>query len=391
MLVAAEVALALVLLVGAGLLLRSFLELRGVDPGFRSDDVLTARVTLPREGYHDWSSEEHRSARARTFRLLERQAQAVPGVAAAGFVYELPLATDRQGTRVVLPGREGEPDALTNFTSATPGYFEAMGIRVLEGRGLAELDRADTEPVVVVNRTFAERYLGGREAVGRTMQLASNPVDRRIVGVVEDVLHDTLDREAFPGVYLPYAQLPWPRALSLAARMEEGNPPEQILAALSERLGEAAPGVAVHRGRTMGEVVGASLAQPRFLSLLTGAFAALALLLAAVGVYGVLAYAVGRRTREIGVRVALGAARRDVLRPVLGKGLLPVGAGLAVGLAGALALAGVLERFLFRVSAVDPLVYAGLPLFLLTVAVAACLVPARRALAVDPKRSLQAE
>ena len=382
-LVVAEVALALVLLVGAGLLVRSFLALRGVDPGFRPAQVLTLRTSLPGAGYPE------RAGRALAFDRLRDEIRALPGVREAGFVLELPLDADRQGTEVAIEGTVIDPaENRLNFTFATAGYFEAMGMPVVEGRAIRAGDRADAEPVVVVNRAFARRFLDGASPIGRQVQLGfEDQVSRRVVGVVGDVLHDSLGREAYPAAYVPYAQLPYTRRLALAVRTDRAA--RDALPAITRRLRRAEPGLAVSDPRTMGEIVGASVAAPRFLSSLLGAFAAIALTLAAVGVYGVLSYTVRRRTREIGVRVALGADRGTILALVLRRGMLPVALGLALGLAGALALHRLVERFLFHVSPTDPVLYAGLSLFLAAVALAACLVPARRATAVDPREALE--
>jgi putative ABC transport system permease protein len=399
-----EVALALVLLLGAGLLVRSFLELRGVDPGFAPDRVLTLRTGLPRDGYTDPESGDRESwpLRAAAFDRLRGEVEALPGVRAAGFVLELPLDADRQGTGVAIEGIDFPEDFDTsvNITFATPGYFEAMGIPVRRGRGFTGADRADSEPVAVVNDAFARRFLagegggrsGGRSAgqnpVGRTIYTGfQDELPRRVVGTVADVLHDTLGREPFPAVYVPYAQLPYSRALSLAVRTDV--PPREALPAVTARLRKAEPGLVLSRPRTMAEIVGASVSTPRFLSLLLGAFAAVALTLAAVGVYGVISYTVRRRTREIGVRVALGAGRGAILAMVLRRGMTPVVLGLVLGLAGALGFHRLVERFLFQVSPTDPVLYAALPLFLAATALAACLVPASRATAVDPREALE--
>jgi predicted lysophospholipase L1 biosynthesis ABC-type transport system permease subunit len=246
--------------------------------------------------------------------------------------------------------------------------------------------------VAVVNAAFARRFLagegGGEDPVGRTIYAGfQDEIPRRVVGMVSDVLHDTLGRDAFPAVYVPYAQLPYSRALSLAVRT--GVPPREALPAVTARLRRAEPGLAISRPRTMAEIVGDSVSTPRFLSLLLGAFAAVALTLAAVGVYGVISYTVRRRTREIGVRVALGADRGTILRLVLRRGMTPVVLGLVLGLASALALHRLVERFLFQVSPTDPVLYAALALFLTATALAACLVPATRATTVDPREALE--
>jgi len=390
-LVVAEVALALVLLVGAGLFGRSFARLRGIDPGFRAESVLTARVALPSTRYGG-----DRAAQARAFRRFEEQLASLPGVTAAGFVLELPLDADRQGTSASLEGRDAPASAeagRVNFTFATPGYLAAMGVPVVAGRGPAPEDRAGSEPVVVVNEAFVRRFLpAAREpgaALGERVLLGFNPEPRRIVGVVGDVRHDTLARDPYSNVYLPYEQLPWFPRMALAVRT--AGAPEEVAAAVRERLRSVEPDVALYRVKSMEDVVGAAVAEPRFSTLLLAAFAVAALGLAAVGVYGVLAYAVRRRTREIGVRVALGASRGDVVRLVLLRWMGLVSLGIAVGLAASLGLSRLVAGFLFRVDPTDPGTLAVVAAFLAAVAAAACYLPTRRALAVDPRTALEAE
>jgi len=387
-LVVAEVALALMLLVGAGLLTRSFLELRGVDPGFEPARTLTLRTTLPQEGY---SGRESWPERAAAFDRLRHEIEAIPGVTGAGFVLELPLDADRQGTSVGIEGVDfpEDFDNRVNFTFATAGYFDAMGIPITDGRPITEADRAGTERVVVVNTAFVRRFLGGERAVGRTVYVHFEGTDipRRVVGIVGDVLHDSLGRDPYPAVYVPYAQVPYSRGLALAVATD--LPPRDALPTVTASLRRAEPGLAISKPRVMEEIVGAAVATPRFISLLLGAFAAVALALAAVGVYGVISYAVRRRTREIGVRVALGADRASILGLVVKRGMVPVAIGLVLGVAGSLALHRLVERFLFQVSATDPVLYAGLAAFLTATALAACLIPARRATTVDPKVALE--
>ncbi len=388
-LVVAEVALSLVLLVGAGLLAQSFVRLRGVDPGFEASGVLTLRVSLPTAKYPEGAD------RARAFERLEKAASAAPGVRSAGFVLELPLDADRGGTEVRLEG-EATPkpgaERQTNFTFATPGYFRTLGIPVEEGRTFDARDRRDSEPVVVVNRALAHSLAGaasGASPVGRRIVLGFNETPRRIVGVVGDVLHDQLRSAPFPGVYVPYAQFPWAASMALAVRTAQ--PPEAVLASVRARLREAEPGLPIYDARPMDRIVADAVAEPRFSALLVVCFAGLALVLAAVGIYGVIAYSVRRRTREIGVRVALGAARDDVLRLVLGRGMGLVTVGIGLGLGASAILARGLRGFLFEVSATDPWTFGALALFLAAVGCAACYLPTRRALSVDPRIALESE
>lgn len=380
LLVVAEVALSLVLLIGAGLLFRTFLNLRGVDPGFQPDDVLSLRVTLPR-------SYAEPAERAEAFFELGREIRALPGVEAAGFVLEVPFSSDRQGTTVRIEGDEAEDGRQINRTWVTPGYFRAAGIPLLVGRDFTERDGSEGRRSVIVNRTFADRFLTGRDPLSVRVFYGDEAVP--IVGVVGDVLHDKLTAPANPAAYQPYAGTARWRSMALAVRSP--LPPAQLIPVIRERIAAVVPAAPVFDVKTLRQVIADSMAESRFLVLLLTVFAGAALLLSAVGIYGVLSYAVAQRLREMGVRMALGARGADILRVVLGDGLKRALAGVAAGLVLALLLTRYLETLLYGVRATDPATLVTICAVLLLTAALACFVPAWRARGVDPLEALRHE
>jgi putative ABC transport system permease protein len=386
-LVVTEIALSLVLLVGAGLLFKSFLQLRGVDPGFQSENVLTLRLSLPQTKY------PQAAQRIAAYSEIEQRILDLPGVESAGFIYDIPLAADRQGTSFQI---EGEPppgpneNRQINFTFVTPGYLRAMGIPLLRGRFFTEQDGRETEEVIIINETLARRFFSQEDPTGKRLFLGfSTQVARRIVGVVGDVKHDTLTRDYAPAVYVPYYQVPWSGRMSLAVR--SSAQPSAVLASVREQIRSVDRDLPVFSVMTMNQVLSNSVAQPRFSTLMLGVFAGVALLLAAVGIYGVISYSVSQRTHEMGIRMALGAQPRDIFRLVVGQGMVLTLIGVGVGLAASFALTRFLESLLFGVSATDPATFAGVSVLLAAVALLACYLPARRATRVDPLVALRYE
>src|SRR5690606_5115465 len=383
-LVVAEVALSLVLLAGGGLLFRSFLALRGVETGVRAENVLTLRVTLPANRY------EERARVVAAFREMEERVRALPGVDAAGFIATVPLAADFQGTIVDIedfpPPAEGEL-RIAHFAVVTPGYFEAMGVPLAAGRLFGPEDGPDAGGTILINEALARAYLDGRDPIG--MRIASFGEPRRIVGVVGDVRLETLEDDPTPAMYLPHAQTGTERSLSLVVRTRTA--PELALAPVREALRAVERSAAIYQVRTMEEILADRVAQPRFSALVLLLFSGLALALAAVGIYGVISYAVGRRTREIGIRIALGAREAGIVRLVLGQGMRLVGAGVALGLAMAVVGSRYVESLLFGVRPLDPLVLTGVTAFLVAASALACWLPARRASRVDPMAALREE
>ena len=383
----AEIALAVVLVAGAALLIRSFDRLRAVDPGVDVARVVTFDLQLPEARYGELDLQ-----RAFNERLLG-ELRALPGVQHAGAVFGLPFSGFAYSLSFEVAGRPpvapGERPSI-QIRVATPDYFAAVGIPVRRGRGFGADDRAGAGRVILVNEAAARRFFPGQEPLGQQMSLGwtrdSVRMGGTIVGVVGDVRQFGLAEQPLPEIYVPYAQ--WPVDFTSIVLRTAGDP-DAILAAARERVRQLDPALPLARVTTLERLAADTVAQPRFYMLLLGGFAALALVLAAVGVYGVIAYAVGRRTREIGVRMALGATSRRVLRDVVLRALALGGAGLAVGLVGALAATRLLRSQLYEVAPTDPATFAAVAVLLLLVAVAAAWVPARRASRVSPTAAMR--
>jgi putative ABC transport system permease protein len=393
LLVVTEVAVSLVLLVGAGLLVNSFVRLRGVDPGFKADNLLTMSVVLPRGRY---PNQERRTA---FYKDLIARVGALPGVRSAAVTSWLPLAASQgdsigiipEGHPAPLPGQGEPPSVVTRVVS--PDYFRTMGIRLLQGREFEEgRDRVDSPVVVLVSEAFARRFWPGESAVGKRVNPGdpNEPADWcEVVGVVRDVRQFELASEPKPQMYFTYAQADifLPRHLVVGTDTD----PLAIAGAVRRTVWEVDAEQPVSDVSTMKDVLSESLSRERFSMLLLGLFAALALLLAAVGLYGVMSYTVAQRTREIGLRMALGAQRRDVLRLVVGQGLKLVAAGVVLGLVASLALTRLMASLLYGVSATDPATLVTISLVLVAVAALASYIPARRATRVDPLTALRYE
>jgi len=387
-LVVAEIAVSLVLLVGAGLLGRSFVRLLAVDPGYRTDHVLTAPLGAPSSRYA-----ERPQIAAFYDRVLER-AGALPGVRRAALVSILPLVPGDNDADFSI---EGRPEPANDFDRpvawyrmASAGYFETMGIRIVRGRGFTEADTAAAPGVVAVNETLAGRYWPGEDPVGRLIRLGGGPDARpaTIVGVVSDVLQRGLDQPPVAEMYIPYRQIP-SRFMTLV--LWTSGDPSSVAGPLRATVREIDPNLALTGLASMEELRAQSVTGPRFLMALVGAFAFTALALAAIGIYGVVSYGVARRTSEIGVRMALGAGRRDVVGLVVGGSLRLALAGVALGLVGALAATRAMTTLLFGVTATDPATFVATAIGLAAVAVLASLAPALRATRIDPIEALRTE
>ncbi len=388
-LLVAEAALAVMLLVGASLLLRSFFSLIAVDPGYDARGVPQARVFLP--------SLDRTPEKTGAFvdALLERM-RATPGVVAAGAGNMAPMVGNTMLSQFRLPGTGpgGENVMARSVTYAiTPGFAEALSLRLRQGRLLQTADLASGIRNMLVNEEFARTYLNdGKPIVGRrylNLFAGTNGVTSEIVGVVGNVLKNGLDAEPMGELFLLSRQGA-NMANELSVVVRTGGDPGRLAPTLRSLVVELEPMAALDVA-TLESRVGASVSQPRFAATLLGAFALLALALAAIGLYGVLSYNVSQRRREMGVRAALGASRRDLVSLVLRQGLAMTGLGLAIGTAGALLLTRLLETLLFRVSPTDAVAFGAAPIALLAVAIVACLVPARRAAAVSPTEALRCE
>ena len=382
-LVVVETALAVVLVVGAGLMLKSFWLLNKVDPGFDTQNLVTMRVSPPSTRYPDGES-----LRAYYAQVVERL-EATPGVVSVGMNNFLPMAGGNIGMLYDVEGHppaDGSSRPRANARTISPGYFRTMGIPVLRGR---ELDATDTDDgPIVVNEAMARHMLPDGEVVGKRIGGFSGDAMFTVIGVVADVHQHGLDLEPRPEMY--FSVFSWTNSSNYLLVRTLGDASQQITS-LQQIVWAVDADVPISRAMTMDEVIGSSVADSRFLTQLLAGFAALALVLGAIGVYGVLSYAVSQRTREIGVRMALGAPHGAVLRAALGKGIGLVAGGVVVGIIGAAAASRLLSGFLYGVSATDPTTYAAVGVFLLVVAVVASLIPARRASRIDPIEALRLE
>jgi predicted permease len=376
-----QVAVWLVLLITAGLLLRTLRTAQAFDPGFRTENLLLTGVSLRAYGYTDEGSRQFLE------RLRERL-QALPGVESVSSALVVPLGGDeiRQGYQIDgHVSAKGEPFVPIDTNVVGPGYFTTMGIALVRGRAL-DARPGDAETGVVVNETMARRFWPGREALGQRLRRGSDGPELEVIGIARDMKYYTLDEAPLPYVYLSEAVAP-PRSSTLHVRTRVD--PRLLLRDVRGAVAEIDPRVPVQRLETFEDLRQAALLPQRLLAPITGVFAALALVLSAFGLYGLLSYSVTQRTRELGIRMALGARRADVLGMVVRQGLRLALLGMALGLAAALAVTRHLDRLLFGVSATDPATFAGISALLLLVALLACLVPALRATRVEPMAALR--
>jgi len=388
MLVVSELAIAFVLLVGSGLLIQSLWRLRSVSPGFESQNLLTFVVGIPEVKYPT-------EKQAPFFRELITGVEALPGVRSASAIIPLPLSGDMFRISFEIEGRPVEKgnQPSADFFSINDQYFKTLGVSMLRGRDFNDRDTAKSQPVIIVNQAFAKKYFPDEDPVGKRIKPGISVADeeepmREIVGVVNDVRNRNLSSELRVGYFVPATQIPFNQMTML---VRTNSDPRGLISAIRSEVQGMDPEVPVFNVKTMDEYIAATVAAPRFNTTLLGIFAAVALVLTIVGLYGVMSYSVARRTNEIGIRMALGAQTRDVLRLIVSQGFKLVLLGLAIGLVGAFALMRVISSLLFGVTTKDPLTFVAVALVLAGVALLACYIPARRAARVDPLKALHYE
>jgi putative ABC transport system permease protein len=385
-LVVAEIALAVVLVVGAGLMVRSFLRLQNVNPGFDPNNILTLRLTLPEARY-----KEDSQTRA-FFEQAEQRVRSLPGVTAVGSTARLPLKGYRWTSEMTIEGHSPEDYARdVRHEEMTPGYFRAIGLPLVQGRFFNESDQAKSQPVVIVNAALVRRYFPGEDPIGKRIKF-SEPTEQAawqtIIGVVGDGKQDSLRAEVKPEIYQSHLQRAQDNMTLVVRAVTD---PQTLISAVREQIRALDPNLPIYDIKTMQAVMDESVARERFIALLLIVFAALALALAAIGIYGVMSYSVAQRTQEIGIRLALGAQRRDVLLLVLSQGMKMTLGGVTLGLLAALGLTRLLAGLLYSVSTTDPTTFVVITALLTAVALLACFVPAWRATQVDPLIALGCE
>ena len=391
-LVVAEIALSLVLMVGAGLLIRSFLRLQNVSLGFTPEHLLTLQMRLPKDEAQD-------STRvANLFREVIERVQAVHGVQVVGVATALPVMELGIRSSLTIEGRTepspGQPPRLANNRVVSPGYFRALGIPLIEGRLPSTQDSTQVLPVAVINRAMAKRYWSDENPVGKRFRLQASgtpPPWLTVVGVVGDIHQGGLDTAPVPEFYTPFTQDYPPFAVPLVLFVRTDGNPWRLISEVREQIGAVEKNLPVFAIQTMEDVLAQWLAPRRFNLLLMSVFAGVALALAAVGIYGVVSYSVSQRTRELGVRVALGAQPRDLLALVIRQGLVLAVTGVVMGLVVSFGLTRWLATLLFGISATDPITLASVASLFMLVALFACYLPARRAMKVDPMVALRYE
>ena len=388
-LLVSEIALAVVLVIASGLLARTFAHLVRANGGFNAERVLTFELTLPASRYPDVN---------RIVRLYHDalgRLRDVPGVESAGLSEVVPLGGAGESTVIRLSDRPAPRSRkelpFANYTILSPGYLGAVGTPVVRGRDFLESDTADSMPVAIVNEALARKYWPGQDALGKPISVPINKYDMTIVGIVADVKHLSVREEPAPEMFVPYTQKPWPSMLTMHVALRTRTDPASMTASARAAIQSVDPDLPLARVATLASIVDEAVAPPRFSMLLVSAFGALALVLACIGLYGAVSYAVVERTQEIGIRLALGARRANVYWLVLGKGVQVTALGLAIGLALAFGALRTISGFLYGVEATDPATFAVVSGALFAASLVACFVPARRATRVDPMAALRHE
>jgi len=396
-LVVAELALALMLLAGAGLMTRSFIRLQSINPGFDPQNLLTMTISVSGTGH---SPSERR---AEFFRQALERVETLPGVRSASFINHLPLGGDRWGTFFTVEGRSAPPPGQTPGTAfrvSYPNYLETMRIPLLAGRDFNERDTLDAPGVIIINESIAREFFPGEDPLGKQVKLGdweSQASWLTVVGVVGEVKQEEWAEEGRNEIYIPYLQArayligPQPHQQYLTLVVRTDSDPTSLAASIRREVWAIEPNAPISSVATMGEVISNEVWQPRLSMSLLGGFAVVALMLAAIGIYGVMSYSVTRRTQEIGVRMALGADSSDILKLVVRQGMTLAIAGLGIGLAASLALSRLLAGLLYQISPTDPATFAVVAMALALVAFISCYLPARRAAKVDPQVALRYE
>ncbi|HEX8144774.1 MAG TPA: ABC transporter permease [Pyrinomonadaceae bacterium] len=386
LLVISEVALSLVLLVGAGLLIRSFVSLLNTSPGFDADSILTVDIPLSRSKF---PGGEQQSLYVQ--QLIERTRE-VPGVEAVAAVNILPLSGNARESSFTVEGRPVPPgqEPEAQVSAVSPDYFRAMSIPLQRGRVFTERDRKDAPPVLIISESLARRNFPGEDPLGKRLLIDDAKPPHEIIGIVGDVHHEGLETEAGPEYYLSYFQAP-ERLVNLVVRAAPPTDPASLQSAVRNAIKGVNSDQLIWQTKTMQQMLSESVARQRFNMMLLALFAALALFLATIGIYGVMSYSVTQRTHEIGIRIALGAQARDVLRMVVRQGMTLTLVGVCLGLLAAFAVTRVMTSLLYGVTATDALTFAAVSVLLAGIALLACLIPARRATRVDPMVALRYE
>jgi putative ABC transport system permease protein len=388
-LVVVQIAMALMLVIAAGLLTRTFTQLLKVDVGFRAEHVLTFELSLPSTRYPD------RQRIAQFYAQALPRLRAVAGVDSAAITEAVPMGDAPEATVVRIPGRPpvtGNAAPMVDYTIASPDLFATLGTPFVRGRDFQDSDTDDAPGVTVINRAMAQQYWPNEDAIGKKVIIPAHP-DRPIfvIGIVADSKHSSLREAPTPEMFVPYTQDAWPSMAIMQVVLRSRAAPDSAIGGARNALHSIDPGLPVAKVTTLSAMTDSVLSQERFSMMLLGFFGTFSLLLAAVGIYGAISYSVGRQTREIGIRMALGARREDVFRGVLGHGLRLAGVGIGCGIVAALAVGEALEGYLYGVKAYDPLTFASVSLVLALVAALAGALPARRAASIDPMQALRSE
>jgi putative ABC transport system permease protein len=389
-LVVSQVALAFVLVIAAALLSRTFFSLLKTDGGFKAEHVLTFEMSLPSTKYAD------ANRIVALYKGALQSFQSIPGVQSCGLVYAVPLDGATEGSQIRIPDRPASNDQekrpFANYNIASPGYFAAVGTPLLRGRDFLESDTVDSVPVVIINDAMAKKFWPEEDPVGKQVGLGSTKFPlMTIVGIAADVKHLSLRESPGPEMYVPYTQKPYPSMLIMHVVLRSAADAESLTGSVREAVAKLDPDLPIAKVTTLKTIMDNSLAQPRFSMLLMASFGGIALLLACIGMYGIISYSVAQRTREIGIRLAVGAQPRQVLTMILGHGARLAGLGIVIGLLAALSATHVMESFLYGVQSTDPITFVGMTLLFIVVALLACYLPARRATRVDPLIALRYE